>query len=66
MQERAREILALGVFLILVIAGIIILALRSTGTKQAVVREPAPAGPPGMMMPAKAPLDETIETKRIS
>jgi len=64
MQDRTKEILALGIFLILVIAGIIILALRSTGTKRAVVGEPA--GAPGMMMAGKAPLGEPAETKSIS
>lgn len=59
-----KEILALGVFLILVIAGITILALRSTGTKRAIVSKPA--GAPGMMMPRKSPVGKPVEAKSIS
>lgn len=64
MQDRVKEILALGVFLILVIAGITILALRSTGTKRAIVSKPA--GAPGMMMPRKSPVGKPVEAKSIS
>lgn len=63
MQDRAKEMLALGVFLVLVIAGITILALRSTGAKRAVIGEPAVAPP---MMMGKGPIGEAVEAKSIS
>jgi hypothetical protein len=61
MKQRVKELLALGVFLILLLAGIIILALRTVGEKKPALEKPAP----GMMM-GKAPLGREMERKEIS
>jgi len=63
MKDRAKEILALGVLLILVIAVITILALRSTGAKRVVIGEPTAAPP---MMMGKGHIGEAVEAKTIS